>query len=376
MKRIALLACCFGLQWALSCPSYATDYEIGSLLPLSGPNATYGDILMAGSSLAADHINADHLVSGKLSVQYEDSQALPQPAVVGMTKLVNVDKVPYVLTSFTGASKAIAPLAMRNHVVAVNTGGVGPDLAALGEYFWNVITLANLEVKGVVPYLVNEKHVKTVILIYVDDPLGEAILDELKTELPKAGAALADTMSVPTTAQEFSGIAAKVRASHADAVYLASYGAQQNQIIKQLRDNGVTAQFVGYSGYPTPEALALPESAGLIYTTQSFDLASNDPVTQRFVKDFEAKYHHGPNTSNILAYNAVWLFGSLAHSLEKKGTAVTGENLLAERRATGTFKLVGGTLTFQQNGSVIWPIRINVVEGGAGKPVKSVDITN
>ena len=31
-------------------------------------------------------------------------------------------------------------------VVSVNGGGIGPDLAELGDYFWNVIPLVNLDI--------------------------------------------------------------------------------------------------------------------------------------------------------------------------------------------------------------------------------------
>ena len=60
------------------------------------------------------------------------------------------------------------------------------------------------------------------------------------------------------------------------------------------------------------------------------------------------------------------LFAILAQGLEKKGEAITGENLLKERKAVGTFNLVGGKTEFQANGSVIMPMQINEVDGKDG----------
>jgi ABC-type branched-subunit amino acid transport system substrate-binding protein len=374
MKKLWHLAIVAGAYLAAVWPSHATDYKIGALFPLSGPNATYGDVFMSGAELAVAHINADKMLSGNLSIRYEDSQGLPQPGMVGMTKLVNVDQVPYVLSAFTGVSKAISTLAMRSQIVAVNGGGVGPDLAQLGEYFWNVIPLANLEVRAIVPFLVKEKKLANVVLIYVDDPLGQGIVKELGAELPAAGGKLVETMSVPTSAQQFSGIAAKVRAAKPDAVYIASYGAQQIQIVKQLRDNGVDAQLVTYSAYSVPDALALPEAEGLIYTTQSVDFNSQDKVTKRFIEDYKAKYQKQPTAYIVNYYNAVRLFGLLAHALEAKKQEVTGANLLAERKATKSFDLVGGTVSFQENGTLVAPIQINVIKSGAGQPVQTIQV--
>jgi branched-chain amino acid transport system substrate-binding protein len=290
-----------------------------------------------------------------------------------MTKLVNVTKVPYTLSAFTGVSKAISTLAMRNKVVAVNGGGVGPDLATLGEYFWNVIPLANLEVRAIVPYMVNERKLTKVALIYIDDPLGQAMEAEFETELPKVGAELVEAYSVPTTAQQFAGVAAQVRSSGADVVYVASYGNQQIQIVKQLRDNGVDAQLASYSGYAVPDAFALPESEGMLITGQGVDLDAQDPVTKRFVADYRAKYDRDPTAYNINYYNATLLYGLLAAAIEKDGNDVTGEALLNKRKEMGSFDLVGGTVTFQDNGTLLFPIQVKEIKSGAAEALTSVN---
>ncbi|MGR3584797.1 MAG: ABC transporter substrate-binding protein, partial [Pseudooceanicola nanhaiensis] len=363
----AVLAC-------LALPALAADHTIGALFPLSGPNAVYGDVFMAGSDLAVEHINADGMLSGPMSIAYEDSQGLPQPAVVGMTKLVNVTGVPYTLSAFTGVSKAISTLGQRNQVVAVNGGGVGPDLAALGEYFWNVIPLVNLEVRAVVPYLTEEMGLQKMVLVYIDDPFGQAIEGELEAAFEGTEGELVGKFSVPVTAQQFSGVAAQVRSAQPDVVYIASYGAQQIQIVKQLRDNGVDAQIVSYSGYITPDALALPETEGMILTGQAVDYESDDPVTSRFVTDFKAKYDRDPTAYNVNYYNATLLYGLLAAALEAEGKEVTGENLLAKRLEMKTFDLVGGTVSFQDNGTLLSPIEVKQAKGGATETLTTVNV--
>lgn len=347
----------------------AADLTIGALFPMSGPNAVYGTIFSSGADLAARHINADKLIDGKLSIQYEDSQALPQQGVIGMNKLAHVSQVPYVLSAFTGVSKAISTVAGRTRTVAINGGGVGPDLADLGPYFWNIIPLANDEVKAILPYLVNQRHLKNFVLVYVDDPLGAGIKQELATRLPKLGARLVESLSVPDNAQQFSGIAAKVRAAKPDVIYIASYGAQQLQIVKQFRDNGIDQQLVSYSGFAVPQLATLPEAKGALYTSQNIDWKSTDPVTKRFVDDYEAKYHKTPTAYIANYYNAVLLFGLLAHQLQQEGKPVTGENLLAQRLRTNTFNLVGGKVTFTKKGTVLSSMQVNEIDGAGGKVV-------
>lgn len=348
------------------------DIAIGALFPLSGSNASYGDAFSSGVNLAVEHINADKWIDGKLSIQYEDSQALPQQGVIGMNKLVNVSKVPYVLSAFTGVSKAISTTATRTQTVAVNGGGVGPDLASLGDYFWNVIPLATDEVRAILPYVVNELNLKKMLLIYVDDPLGDGVKEELTKSLPEVGGELVESLSVPATMQQFSGIAARVRAAKPDVIYIASYGSQQSQIIKQFRDNGITQQLVSYTAFSIPETNALPEAVDALYTSQNIDWDSDDAVTRRFVDDYKAKHNQMPTAYIANYYNAVRLFGLLASDLDKKGKAITGENLLEQRLETKTFQLVGGEVTFAENGTVVSPMQVNKITGQAAEVVSVV----
>jgi hypothetical protein len=61
------------------------------------------------------------------------------------------------------------------------------------------------------------------------------------------------------------------------------------------------------------------------------------------------------------------MFGLLAQQLIKKGQPVTGENLLKQRVETKTFDLVGGKVSFAENGTVTMPMQINEIDGKGGK---------
>jgi ABC-type branched-subunit amino acid transport system substrate-binding protein len=361
---LAAAACAFGVA------VHAQEIRIGANLPMSGPNSEYGELFASAANLAVEHINADKMLGKKLSLVIEDSQATPQQGVVAMNKLVNVEKVPFVLSAFTAVSKAVAPIGDKAHVVTVNGGAIGPDLAELGDYFWNVIPLVNLEAQAMAPYLVKERGWKKIALIYVDDPAGEAIRKELEANVPKAGGALTAAIQVPRASQQFSGVAAKVREAGADLVYIASFGAQQAQIAKQLRDNGVTQQLASYSAFSAPTAAQLPEAKGTLYTTQAINW-SGDAASQRVAKDWKAKTGKEPSAYVANYYNAVMIFAKLAQALEKSGQPITGENLLKQRKATASFDVVGGKLQFLPNGTVSVPLQINETDGGAGKAVKA-----
>lgn len=339
-------------------------YVLGTLFPMSGPNAEYGTAFTAGIQLAMQHIAADNMLRRPLRLQAEDTQALPQQGVIGMTKLVNVDRAHYVMVGFTAVSKAVAPVGDRAKTVMVNGGAVGPDLAGLSPYFWNVIPLAHLETQALLPFLVRQRNLKRIALVYVDDPLGDAILGILRTALPAAGGELVGQFSIPRTAQQFAPVAARIRQTRPDAVYIASFGAQQSQIIKQLRDNGVSQPLVSYSAMNIDSVRATAEAEGLIFTTQTTDFAGGDAVTRRFATDFRARFNSDPGTYQVNYYNAARLFGLLAQSLEREGAEVNGENLRRALLAGREFDLVGGKGRFDDQGNMSAELQINEIRGG------------
>ncbi len=369
IARRALLGTAVAAPFIRPAAAQGSDpYVIGTLFPMSGPNAEYGTLFTNGAALAIEHARADNMLRRPMRIQAEDTQALPQQGVIGMTKLVNVDKAHYVLVGFTAVSKAVAPVADRAKTIAVNGGAVGPDLSGLSPYFWNVIPLAHLETQAFIPFLMR-RNLKRIALVYVDDPLGDAILGLLRSELPKAGGELVGSFSVPRTAQQFGPVAARVRQSRPDAVYIASFGAQQAQIIKGMRDNGIRVPLVGYSALSIPTVTAMPEAEGVIFTSQKFDYTGGSEVTRRFATDFKAKYGSEPGTYNANYYNAVRLFALLAKELEAENAEVNGENLRRTLLRVREFDLVGGKATFDDKGDMSAEIQVNEIRGGRVVPI-------
>jgi ABC-type branched-subunit amino acid transport system substrate-binding protein len=342
---------------------------MGSLFPMSGPNAEFGETFSRGAQLAIQHINADNMLRRPVRLQAEDSQALPQPSVVGMNKLISVDRASWVLVSWTASSKAVAPIGDRAKTIMVNGGGVGPDLAGLSPYFWNVIALAHLEVQVMVPFLVRQRNAKRVALIYVDDPLGDAILGQLRDNLPRHGGTLAGSFSVPRAAQQFGPVVARVRQTRPDAVFVASFGAQNAQIVKALRDNGVTQTICSYSAFGIDSLRTMPEAEGALFTSQKLDLAGDHALTRRFAADFQARHGQPPVVYHANYYNAAYLFGVLAKQVEAAGGTVNGDSLRAAMLATRKFDLVGGEGEFDEQGNMLTQMQVNEIRGQQFVPI-------
>jgi branched-chain amino acid transport system substrate-binding protein len=337
-------------------------YVLGTLYPMTGVLAEFGAIYTSATVLALNHVAADKRLRRPIVLRSQDSQSTPQGGAVGMSKLVNVDRAPYVLLGITGVTKAAEPIATRAQVMMINGGAVGPDLAGLSPYLWNVIPLADQELPTAFGWM-KRNSIRRVALIFLDDPLGNALLKGLTNGLPGTGASLVGAFSVALGAQQFSAVVAKVRDTAPDLVYVASYGTQMTQIFKQLRDNGVTQQLMTYSAAGTPSTAALPEADGLIFTSQAADWEAADPVTARFVAGWRDRQKADPNAYAQNYYNATLLYAQMLERLEQEGKAATGSNL-RQAIAAGTFDLVGGRTRFTPNGAVDMPIQLNHVRNG------------
>lgn len=372
----AVIALAVGFGGMLLAPSVSAatanqTYRIGELFPLSGPNAVYSTVFNKGVDLAIADVNKGGLIRGTLKLSSADSQALPEPAVIGMNKLVHVDRVGFVLSAFSGVSKAVAPIATRDHVITVNGGGVSPELA-IGGYFINDIPLVNDEVKALWPYVVNELHERRIAVVHVDDPLGNGVNRTIHAECKQLKCSIVADISIDPTASSFQSEVVKVRASHPDAVYLASYGQQESVLTKQLRDGDVKAQLLSYSGYGLPSVAKSESAQGAIFTAEHLDFNANTR-SKSFLEAYKKKYGNGtPNYYAVNYYNAVMIYADLIKYLQDHHESMTGPHMLDALHAIKTFDVVGGPLSFRKNGTVQMPIEINRIKNGTWTTLKVV----
>ena len=93
---------------AVPAAAQSAPIKIGAILPLTGSGASYGVWMKGGAEMAAEEINAAGGINGhKLEVIYEDHAADASKAVNAMQRLVEVEKVPFSLTSYSSPTLAI-----------------------------------------------------------------------------------------------------------------------------------------------------------------------------------------------------------------------------------------------------------------------------
>ena len=99
IRKSAWLLVFVGLSLAGSAQN---TVKIGVILPLTGSQAAFGEALKNGYSIALDDINAKGGVLGKkVELDIYDDQSKPDQAVQGVAKLIDQDRVPLIMGSYS-----------------------------------------------------------------------------------------------------------------------------------------------------------------------------------------------------------------------------------------------------------------------------------
>src|SRR5512136_2208897 len=132
MKRfVSLTAMVLVLMVAIiGCAQAPKELKVAVLAPLSGPVPTFGVSTQEGALLAIKEWNAKGGVLNRTIVAIvEDSQCTPDPAVNAANKVINQDKVHYIVGEVCSkASIPVSVIANAKHVVQISGTSTNPSV--------------------------------------------------------------------------------------------------------------------------------------------------------------------------------------------------------------------------------------------------------
>jgi len=217
------------------------EYKLGMTNPRSGPQVVTGDAQIAGVEKAITEINAKGGIDGvPIKVIYEDNQANPTMAVTALQKLISVDKVPLVFTTYATTQLAQAPLADRNKVVMINTGASSPELINCAKYIFHTIPNSITFLSIVTHYMCQTLGLKgNWAILHVNQAEGKALARFISKLLPKYGVKniFRDNWE-DYSVTDFRPIISKALSTKPDTFYVNGTSADGGACLKQLRDSG------------------------------------------------------------------------------------------------------------------------------------------
>ena len=271
LTRLIALTALLAIAAVAPATAQTEPIKIGAILPLTGSGASYGVWMKGGTEIATEEINAAGGIGGrKLEVIYEDHAADASKAVNAMQRLVEVEKVPFTLTSYSAPTLAIQPIGAQHKVVMMNGGGQSDNLANK-EYLYNNIPLISNEVRIIADWLVNEKQLKSAVLIVANDEAGRNSAKSFRQRFTAAGGEVLAEEQVALDGTDFRAQLAKLKARGGDLLYISSYGRNVAIIADQARELGITIPMAATSWVQIPEVLKSKSAEGLLTTRLPFD---------------------------------------------------------------------------------------------------------
>jgi ABC-type branched-subunit amino acid transport system substrate-binding protein len=333
--------------------------KIGAILPLTGSGASYGVWMKGGAEMAAEEINATGGIAGrKLEVIYEDHAADASKAVNAMQRLVEVEKVPFSMTSYSSPTLAIQPIAAQHKVVIMNGGGQSDSLANK-DYLYNNIPVVSNEVGVIATWLAQEKKLGKAVMIVANDEAGRNSANTFREKFGAAGGKILAEERVALDATDFRAQLAKLKARGGDLLYVSSYGRNVSIIANQARELGITIPMAGTSWVLVPETFKSKGAEGMMVTKLPFDPNST------FAKKFKDKYKTNAGFFAVQYYNATMIFAKAAEeAMKKNGGTLTGEGVKTAIESLRAFDTLSGKLVFQSNHGAVMDIEVGTLKNG------------
>ncbi len=338
-----------------------TPIRIAVLCPLSGPVPAYGVSTREGAQMAVDEWNAKGGVLGRsIEVIVEDSQCMAGPAAAAATKVIDRDKVRYIIGEVcSGASIPVSEIANARGVVQLSPVSTNPRVTvdASGRtkpYTFRACFTDDVQGRAGADFAIQRGFTKAFLMYDPGNSYVSGMSEYFEREFTTKGGTIVGKEPYRGADADFSGILAGIQAAKPDIVYLPDFVSVVNTVLKLARLYGLTMPFMGGDGWESTD-LDLGAADGC-YFTNHFSATDSRPRVQSFVQAYASKY--GGKTADALAALAYEATNMLLTAI--RIASVDSADMVRDSLEKIVFTGLGGRTTFDARHN----------------PVKSVTIVN
>jgi branched-chain amino acid transport system substrate-binding protein len=368
MKRILFtltLIAAVALIYACQPPGGGDKVRIGVFMSLTGDTANFGISSTNGIKMAADEVNSAGGINGKqVELLVQDDRSDASEAATIVTKFVTQDQVHAILGEVASSrSIAAAPIAQNAKIPMLTPSSTNPEVTKKGDFIFRSCFIDPVQGAAIAQFAAKTLGAKRAALMVdrkQDYSTGlEKVIREVFTKL---GGQIVVTQSYQSADQDFNAQITDIKGANPEIIFLPGYYGDVGLFAKQARDKGVTIPILGGDGWDSPSLYQIGGAALTgCYFSNHYSPDDADPLVQKFVTDYKARYGTVPDALAATAYDAARImFDAIKRANSLDGTAI--RNALA---ATKEFPGVTGKVTFNENRDAVKPIvMIKIEEGG------------
>jgi len=170
------------------------------------------------------------------------------------------------------------------------------------------------------------------------------------------------TQSYQAGDQDFNAQITSIKGANPDVIFVPGYYGDVGLFAKQARDKGITVPLVGGDGWDSPSLYQIGGTAlHGCYFSNHYSPDDADPIVQKFVNDYKARFGSVPDALAATAYDAA----NIMFDAIKRANSLDGAAIRDALAATKEFPGVTGKVTFNENRDAVKPIvMIKIEEGG------------
>lgn len=347
-KKLLTLSSAICLATAVNA-AQADTLKIGLAGPATGPVAQYGDMQKIGVMAAIDDINNAGGINGmQLEGVIYDDACDPKQAVAVANKIVN-DGVMHVVGHLCSSStEPASDIYDEEGVLMITAASTSPSITEKGyQMIFRTIGLDSLQGTLAAEYILGDVKPKTVAIIHDKQQYGEGLATTVKGALEKNGVEAVMFEGVTAGDKDFSALIAKLKRNNVDFVYYGGYHPELGLILRQSREKGFDAQFMGPEGVVNSDLakIAGAASEGVLATApKSFD---QNPVNEARVAAIKAKGEDPTGPFVFTAYAAIEL---MKNAIEKTGDS--DPEAMAKYIRANPLETAIGTVAYDEKGDL------------------------
>ncbi|MCY1412638.1 Leucine-, isoleucine-, valine-, threonine-, and alanine-binding protein [compost metagenome] len=315
---------------AMSVSSLAmADVVIGVAGPHTGASASFGEQYWRGATQAAEDINAAGGINGeKIKLVKADDACEPKQAVAVANRLVDQDKAIAVVGHFCSSNTIPASEVYDEAgIITVTPGSTNPKVTERG--LTGMFRMCGRDdQQGIVAgnYIVNVLKAKKVAVIHDKDTYGQGLADATKAQLNKLGVKEVLYEGLTRGEKDFNALVTKIRATGAEVVFFGGLHPEAGPLVRQMREQGLTAVFFSDDGIVTDELVTT--AGGPQYTKDVLMTFGADPRLipdgKAIVEKFRASGFE-PEGYTLYAYASVQVLAAAFNGAGKNDPAAASK---------------------------------------------------
>ncbi len=348
MNRTKVIAVAAAALCAIPAAAQAQQsVKIGFISTFSGPAASIGNDMKNSFELGLDQ-HGRKLGGLPVEVIYEDDQIKPEVGVQKTQKLIEADKVDFVV-GYIWSNVLLAslkPLVDSKTMTVVTNAGASQLAGELCSPYVFSTSWNNDQTPASLGLYMNQKGVKTAFLLGPNYAAGKDMLAGVQTTFK--GQIVGQELTRWPDQIDFSAELSKAREAKPDAIFAFYPGGIGAQFITQYVQAGLKGQIPLYTAFIIDD-LSLPRLKDLavgIASAQEWVGDLPNAANQKFVADYKAKYNSSPSFYGAQTYDAVALLDTAVTAV--KGDLTNKEGMRKEMEKAD-FASVRGNFKFGNN---------------------------